>query len=67
MRGVRSKGRHTPPFRCAGASCNAGAVHQHRDSVMADPDRASEHELGMHPLDAALSRSSWNFATAVPV
>ena len=47
--------------RAASASqsrpCDPGALHQHRDRVVTDPDAAAEHELGVHPVGAVGCRT----------
>jgi hypothetical protein len=44
--------RDAPAFPGAAGAGDAGAVHQHRDRVVADRDPAAENQLGMHTLRA---------------
>lgn len=43
---------HAPPFARTVAAGDSGALHQHRNRVVADPDPAPEHELGMDTIGA---------------
>jgi hypothetical protein len=47
--------RRAPPFPGSAAAGYAGALHQHRDRVVADPDPAAKHELRVHPLGAVVA------------
>ncbi len=47
----RQAGRAAPLAGAVTAS-DPGALHQHRDRIVADPDPAPEHELGVHPVGA---------------
>jgi hypothetical protein len=49
--------RHQGSVALAGAAAadDAGALHQHRDSVVADPNPAAKNKLGVHPLGAIIA------------
>jgi len=44
----RRRARHAAALASAAAGGNRGALHQHRDRVVTNPNAAAEHELGVH-------------------
>ena len=46
------KAGHAAPLAATVAARDPGALHQHRDRIVADPYPAAEHELGVDPVGA---------------